>query len=191
MVMQNCWMFASWFLHCNQAVGLAFHGFLRGGARGTKVHKQVTIQCNQQVVIHSGHTLSMLQGRDSRLVDECNCVGPIFHEGVNRLDDWWDRVLAQDPFFVLLGVHSTALDDAQANVDDVAVVYWVACSTRVGSTNEEAHCEGLETFRGMPGGGHSLPICLAIFGQRLPIPRDEPVNMWRKTVFGCFCWVIT
>ncbi len=30
-------------LHCNQAISLALHGFLRGGIRGTKVHKQVTV----------------------------------------------------------------------------------------------------------------------------------------------------
>jgi hypothetical protein len=118
-------------LHCNQAVGLALHGFLRGGVRGTKVRKRVTIQCDQRVVLHGSHTLSMLQGWDSSLVDKCNCIGPIFLEGVNCLNNWWDRILAQDPIFVLLRVQSTVLDDVQANVDEVAVVHRVACSARM------------------------------------------------------------
>ncbi len=69
----------------------------------------------------------------------------------------------QDPVFVLLGVHSTTIDDAQANDNDIKVIHWVACSTGVGSTDEEARCKGLKIFGGMPGGGHSLPIFLAIF----------------------------
>jgi hypothetical protein len=73
----------------------------------------------------------MLQGRDSSLIDKCNCVGPIFLEGVDRLDDWWDRILAQDPVFVLLGVHSTILDDAQTNINDVTVIHWVVYSAGV------------------------------------------------------------
>ncbi len=33
-------------LHCNQAVGLALHGVLCGGVRGTKVCKRVIVQCD-------------------------------------------------------------------------------------------------------------------------------------------------
>ncbi len=118
-------------LYCNQAGSLALHGSLHGGIHCTKVCKQVTIQCNQGIVIHGGHTLFMLQGRDCSLVDECNCVGLIFLEGVKSLNDRWDHLLARDPIFVLLGIHPTALDDAQANVDDIAAIHWVACSTCV------------------------------------------------------------
>ena len=64
----------------------------------------------------------------------------------------------RDPIFVLLGVHPTSLDDAQADVDDVAIVHWVAGRARVGSTDEEASCEGLKTIGGIPVGGHSLPV---------------------------------
>jgi hypothetical protein len=167
-------------LHCNQAVGLVFDGFLHGSIHGTKVCKQVTIQHNQCVVIHGSHTISMLQGRDSPLVDECNRVGPIFFEGVNCLDDQWDPVFVQDPIFVLLGVHSTVLDDAQADVDYVAFVHWVACSACVGSANEEVRCKGLETFGGMPGGGHSLLIFLALFGHPSPVLHDEPIEHVEK-----------
>ncbi len=80
-------------LHCNQAVSLALHGFLHSSIHGTKVCKGVTLQHNQRVVLHSGHTLSMLRGHDSSLVDECNHVGQIFFEGVDCLNHWWDRVL--------------------------------------------------------------------------------------------------
>ncbi len=73
---------------CNQAVGLALHCFLRGGIQGAKVCKQVTVGHKQHIVVHSGHTVSILQGRDSHLVDKCNRVSPIFIEGVNRLDNW-------------------------------------------------------------------------------------------------------
>ncbi len=118
----------------------------------------------------------MLRGRDSSLIDKCNCIGPIFFVGVNRLDDLWDSILARDPVFVLLGVHSTTLDDVQADINDITVIHWVACSTSVGSANEEACCKGLKTFGGMPGGGHSLPIFLAIFSCGTPILHDEPVK---------------
>jgi hypothetical protein len=102
----------------------------------------------------------MLQGQDCSLIDKCNHISSIFLEGVNHLNNWWDRVLMQDPVLVLLGVHSTTLDDVQANINDIMVIHRVACSAGVGSANEEAHCEGLKTFEGMPGGSHSLPIFL-------------------------------
>jgi hypothetical protein len=82
-------------------------------------------------LVHSGHAVSMLQGWDSHLVDECNCVGPIFLEGVDHLDNQQDRIFAQDPFFLLIGIHPTVLDDAQADVNDVAIIHWVACRTCV------------------------------------------------------------
>jgi hypothetical protein len=47
-------------LHCNQAVGLALHCFLCGGLRGAKVCKQVAVQREQCIVVHGGHTISML-----------------------------------------------------------------------------------------------------------------------------------
>jgi hypothetical protein len=167
-------------LHCNKAVGLALHGFLRGSIHRTKVCKQVTVQCNQHVVVHGGHTVLMLQGWDSSLVDECNLVGPIFLKGVDHLDNRWECILAQDPIFVLLGIHSTMLDDTQANVNDVTVVHQVACSAGVGSADEEVCCKGLKTFGGVPGGGHSLPIFLAIFSRGMPIFHDEPVKHVEK-----------
>jgi hypothetical protein len=128
----------------------------------------------------------MLQGWDSSLIDKCNHVSPIFLEGIDRLNNLCDRVRVQDPVFVLLGVHSTTLDDAQGNVNDVTVVHWVARSTGVGSTNEEAHCKGLKTFGGMPGTGYSQPIFLAIFGCGMPVICDEPVEHVEKNRVGLF-----
>jgi hypothetical protein len=151
----GCWPGSSWFLEWLQ--------------RGTKVCKRVTIQGNRHVIVHGGHFVTMLRGRDSSLIDKCNCVGPIFLEGVDHLDNLWDRVLTQDPVFVLLGVHSTMLDDVQANVDYVTVIHRVACSNRLGSANEEARYKGLKTFGGMPCGSHSLPIFLAIFDCGTPV----------------------
>ncbi len=93
------------------------------------------------------------------------------------------------------------LDDAKANIDDIMVVHRVACSAGVVSSDEEAHCEGLETFGGMPGGGHSLPIFLAIYGCGTPVLCDEPVehvqkdSVWllhvdRLVCFtNCFGWI--
>jgi hypothetical protein len=89
----------------------------------------------------------MLGGRDS---SECNCVGPIFLEGVDCLEDLWDRVIAQDSVFVLLGVQSTTLHDTQADVNVVTAVHQVGCSAGLGRAGEEACCKGLEPFRGMP-----------------------------------------
>jgi hypothetical protein len=134
----------------------------------------------------------MLQGQESCLVEECNRLGPLFFEGVDHLDNWRDCIFAQDPIFVLLGVHSTALDDVQANVDDVAVVHQVACSACVGSANEEPYCKGLKTIRGMPGGGYFLSICLAIFGHCLPVPCDEPVTHAEKDSVWLLCadWLV-
>ncbi len=84
-------------------------------------------------------------------------------------------------FFVLLGIHSTSLDDVQANVNDITVVHQVACSAGVGSADEEVcGCEGLETFGRKPGGGRSLPIRLAIFDCGMPVLCDGLVKHVEK-----------
>ncbi len=163
-------------LHCDQAVGLALHCFLHGCKRGTKVCKQVIVHGNQSFIVYGSHSVTMLSGQDRSLIDKCNCVGPIFLEGFDSHDNRWDHVLARDPVLVLLGVHFPTLDDAQANINDITVVHWEVCSTGVGSADEEARCKGLKTFGGMPGGGHSLPIFLVIFGCGTPILCDEPVK---------------
>jgi hypothetical protein len=71
------------------------------------------------------------------------------------------------------------LDEVQANVNDVTVIHWVACNAGVESTNEEARCEGLKTFRGMRFSLQSLVVVCPYFVM-------NQSNMWRKTVFGYF-----
>ncbi len=162
-------------------VGLALHGFLCGRKSGTKVCKRVTVQSNQRIVIHGCPPVSMLQGQDSSLIDKCNHIGPIFLEGVDHLNDWWDRVLAQDSVFVLLGIHSTMLDDTHADVDDVMVIHPVRSVQRWRrKCQRRGALQGLETFGGMPGGSHSLPIFFAILGHGMPVLHDEPVKHVEK-----------
>jgi len=118
----------------------------------------------------------MLQGWGSCLVDKCDRFSPIFFEGVDRLDDRRAFVLARDPIFVLLGVHPTSFDDAQANFDDVTIVHQVACRACVGCADEEARCKGFESVSRMPVGGHSLAIFFTIFGRCFAVLRDEPIE---------------
>jgi hypothetical protein len=163
-------------LHSGHGGCLALHQFLRGGVRGAKVCKRFTVQCDQRVVVHGGHAIPMLRGWDRRLVDECDRVDPILFEGVDHLGDWRSFILVGNPTFVFLGGHPSSLDDAQADVDDVAIVHWVAGRTRVGSTDEEASCEGLKAVGGMPVGGHSLSILFAIFCYCFAVLHDEPIK---------------
>ncbi len=72
------------------------------------------------------------------------------------------------------------LDDAQANVNDLTVVHQVAYSAGIRSANEEMHGKGLKTFRGMPGGSHSLTIFHVIFGYGTPVLCDELVKHVEK-----------
>ncbi len=64
----------------------------------------------------------------------------------------------------------------QANIDYVVVLHWVVRRACVQFTNEEACCEGLEPFGGMPVGGYLLSILFAVFGHCLAILCDEPVK---------------
>ncbi len=98
------------------------------------------------------------------------------YEGVNRLGDRRVLVLARDPIFVFLGVHTESFDDTQNDVDDVAIVHGVACRACVGCADDEACCEGLEAVGGMPVGGHPLTILFVIFGCCFAILRDETVE---------------
>ena len=127
-------------------------------------------------MVHGGHVVPMLQGWGSCLVDECDCVGPILFEGVDRLGDRQGFILARDPIFVFLGVHPAAFDYAQADVDDVAIVHRVACRACVGCSDEEVRREGLESVGGMPVGGHLLPILFTIFSRCFVVLRDEPIE---------------
>jgi hypothetical protein len=68
--------------------------------------------------------------RDGGLVHESDLLGPEGLERVERFDDLWGSgsvgFSVCNPLLVLLGVESTLFDDADADVDDVAGMDWVA-----------------------------------------------------------------
>ena len=166
--MQNCWMFDNWPCIAAMVVAWVFID--------TYVVVYVALKFASDSLYNaidassSMAAISMLQGWDSCLVDECNPVGLIFFEGVDRL------VLVVDPIFVFLGVHSALFDDVQADVGDAAIVHRVACRARVGCADEEACHKGLKAVRGMPVGGQLLPTLFVIFGCCFAVLRDEPVK---------------
>ena len=176
--MQNCWMLASWLCIAAMVFAWLFIDSCVAAYVGPKCASDLLYDAidDRRVVVHGGHAIPMLHGWDRRLVDECDRVGPILFEGVDRFGDPRSFVLAGDPPFVFLGVHPASLDDAQADVDDVAIVHRVAGRARVGSTDEEASCEGLEAVGGMPVCGHSLSILFAIFCCCFTIFHDEPIE---------------
>ena len=77
------------------------------------------------------------------MVDKGDFVHPELLEGIERLDDFGTNRLACDPLFVIFGVHSTSLDDAEADVDDVGIMHRVAGTAGVARASEEVMDEGL------------------------------------------------
>ncbi len=77
-------------LHCDQAVGLALHCFMAYVEPSLQVSCRTTqaTRCRPQrpYCIHVAKA-------GATLVDECNCVGPTFLEGVDHLDNWQDCIL--------------------------------------------------------------------------------------------------
>jgi hypothetical protein len=125
----------------------------------------------------------MLQGQDCSLIDKCNHVGPIFLEGVDCLDNW-DHLLVQDPVFVLLGVHSTTLDDARADINDVMVIHWVVCIAGVGSADEEVHCKGSNPLEGCQVSAIFCQFSLQSLVVLRPYFVMNQSNMCRQTVLS-------
>ena len=91
---------------------------------------------------------------------------------------------SEDPSRVLLHVQPALLDDADPNVDNVAIDDWVPCGIGVCCAREEAEGEGVKTVAGMPVGGHPLAICITIFHRRCTVVLREPLkhvdkdNVW-------------
>jgi hypothetical protein len=85
--------------------------------------------------------------------------------------------LRQEEQSLMLGIGVIVVTHHAAHM---ARVQCKAGSAGVGSTNKEAHCKGLKILKGMPGGGHSLPIFLAILGCGTPVLCDEPVEHVEK-----------
>ena len=98
------------------------------------------------------------------LVDECDCIGPMFFEGVDRFSDRRGLVFAGNLIFVFFRVHSTLFDVAQADVNDAAIVQSEGCQSA-------AICCRFSS--------RSLVVVLPYFVM-------NQSNMCRKTVFGCF-----
>jgi hypothetical protein len=112
--------------------------------------------------------------RDGSLVHEGDVGGPIRLERVDHLDDAGPDGLVSNPGLVLFALHPALLDDAEANVNDVDVVYPEARAAGVRSSSEEAEDESIKLVGRLPIGGHALSICLAIFGHRLTVLVDKP-----------------
>jgi hypothetical protein len=95
-------------------------------------------------------------------------------ECVDRLDNAGADGLTSNPGFVLLAVHPTLLDDAEANVNDVDIVHPEACVAGVRSSGEEAEDKGIKSIGGVPIGSHALLVCLAILSHCLTVLVDKP-----------------
>jgi hypothetical protein len=121
---------------------------------------------------------------DCRLVDERDLVRLKCLECVERLGDAGGGGRLGDPALVLLCVQPSLLDDADPDVDDVAIDNWIPCGVGVRRTCEEAEGEGVKTVAGMPVGGHPLAICIPIFRcprtvvLRKPLEHVGEDNVW-------------
>ena len=121
---------------------------------------------------------------DCRLVDERDLVRPERLERVERFDDAGGGGRSGDPALVLLRVQAASLDDADSDVDDVAIDDRIPCGVGIRRAREEAEGEGVKTVAGMPVGGHPLAIRIAIFRRRRPVMLSEPLkhvdenNVW-------------
>ncbi len=117
-----------------QAVGL--DGLVSGGIRGAKVRDGLAVLHKGVVVVDHGHAVAMHASRYRRLVDKGDLHGPKRLECVKRLDDSGAFVFAGDPCLVFLGIHAAPLDDAEANVGNVAVGHRVSPATSICHTGE-------------------------------------------------------
>jgi hypothetical protein len=79
-----------------------------------------------------------------------------------------------NPQFILLPVHPTVLDDAQADVNDVNVVHLETSAAGVGGAGKEAKDEGIEPVGQVPVGGHALAVHFTVLGHYLAILVDKP-----------------
>jgi hypothetical protein len=147
---------------------------LCGGTRGPEVCNRLPIQCNRVVVVHGGHPVAMHACGDGGLVHEGDLGSPKHFECVDRFDNVGANGLASNPGLVLLALHLTLLDDAEANVNDVNVIHFESCAAGVRSSGEEVEDEGIKPVGGVPIVGHALPVCLAILGCCLTVLVDEP-----------------
>jgi hypothetical protein len=164
---------------------------LRGGIRSPEVCNQLPVQYDRVVVVHGGHPVAMHACGDWGLVHKGDLGGPKCFEHVDHLNNAGVDGLASNPGLVLLAVHPTLLDDAEANVDDVNIVHPEAHAAGVLSSGEEAKDEGIESVGGVPIGGHALPVRLVILGRCLTVLVDKPEEEVNEDKLGLqrhHCW---
>jgi hypothetical protein len=97
------------------AVSLALDRLLCGCIRGAKICKGLAVQCDgAAIILHGHHAIAMLQGRDARLIDKGDGIGPEPLEGIKRLLDVGVRklpcVFDANLHLVLFGKNPTAFD---------------------------------------------------------------------------------
>ncbi len=126
----------------------------------------------------------MEAGGDSGLVDQHDLGNPKRLERVKCLGDVGADGLACNPGLVLLAVHAALLDDTKAKVDNVDVIHFEAGAACEGSASEEAEDERVETFGGVPIGGHTLSVCFAILGRRRTVLFYKPEEKVDKNNVG-------
>jgi hypothetical protein len=117
---------------------------------------------------------------DCCLVDECDLVRSKRLERLKRLGDAGGGGRSGDPAFVLLRLQPASLDDADPDVNNVAINDRIPCGVGVRCAREEAEGEGVKTVAGMPVGGHPLAICVPIFRRRRTVVLREPLEHVNK-----------
>ncbi len=146
-----------------------------GGVSSPKVHNGPAVGSDGAiVVIDGGHPIAVKTGRDGGLIDQGDLGGPEFLERIHVFVNAWADGLTGNPLLVLFGVHATAFDDVQADVDDVDVVHWIAGAAGEGRAGEKAEDKVVESVGWMPIHSHVLAIGFAVHRRCLSVVVDEP-----------------
>ncbi len=108
------------------------------------------------------------------MIDHGNLGGPEFLERIHVFVDAWADGLTGDPLLVIFSVHAAAFDDAQADVNDVDVIHWIAGAAGKGRAGEKAEDEVVESVGRMPIRSHALATGFAVLRRCLSVVVDEP-----------------
>ncbi len=109
---------------------------MSGSVRGAKVHNRLAVRHNGVVVVDRSHAIAVHASGYRRPVDKRDLCGPKCLERVKCFNNSGAFGFAGDPCLVFLGTHAALLDDAEANVDDVAVGHKVSHATSIRPTGE-------------------------------------------------------
>ncbi len=115
-----------------------------------KFCNRLAVQHDRVVVIDCGHAVAMHASRYHRLVDKHDFCGPKHLERVERLDDSGAFGFAGDPRPIFLGIHAAPLDDAEADVINVAVGHHVSHAAGIRRTSEKVEGKGVKPIGRMP-----------------------------------------